>query len=70
MTSKRRNKIKFKNLKLYKIKEECFLDKSKNHFFMLNYPIDVGWTFTKEEITTRSFKYFANRDTKGNIVII
>lgn len=70
MTSKRRNKIKFKNLKLYKIKEECFLDKSKNHFFMLHYPIDVGWTFTKEEITTRSFKYFANRDTKGNIVII
>lgn len=32
ITSKRRNKIKFTNLKLYKIKEECFLDKSKKHF--------------------------------------
>lgn len=70
MRSKRRNKIKFQNLKLYKIKEECFLDKSKKYFFILNYPIDVGWSFTKEEITTRNFKYFANRDAKGNIVTI
>ena len=58
------------NLKLYKIKEECFLDKSKKHFFMLYYPIDVGWMFTEDEITTRSFKYFATRDAKGQIVTI
>lgn len=70
IASKRRNKIKFINLKLYKLKEECFLDKSKKHFFILNYPIDVGWIFTKNEITTRSFKHFANRDNKGNIVTI
>lgn len=70
ITSKRRNKIKFTNLKLYKIKEECFLDKSKKHFFILYYPIDVGWLFTEETITTRNFKHFADRDVKGKIVTI
>lgn len=69
-TSKRRNKVKFNNIKLYKIKEECFLDKSKQYFFILYYPIDVGWTFTEAEIKTRNFKYFAKRDAKGQIVII
>jgi hypothetical protein len=70
ITSKRRNKIKFLNLKLYKIKEECFLDKSKIYFFELNYPIDVGWSFSKEEIKTRNFRYFAKRDEKGKIINI
>lgn len=68
--SKRRNKVKFNNLKLYKIKEECFLDKSKKYFFILYYPIDVGWSFVEDEIITRNFKHFANRDVKGNIVTI
>lgn len=70
ITSKRRNKIKFVNLKLYKIQEECFLDKSRTHFFKLYYPIDVGWTFLKNEITTRNFEYIAYRDIKGKIVMI
>lgn len=68
--SKRRNKIKFINLKLYKIKEECFLDKSKKHFFILYYPIDVGWSFREDEITTRNFKHFADKNEKGEIVTI
>lgn len=70
MASKRRNKIKFIDLKLYKIKEECYLDKSKTHFFILYYPIDVGWFFTEKEITTRGFKYFAERDINGRITEI
>lgn len=70
ITSKRRNKVKFLNLKLYKIKEECFLDKSKVYFFELNYPIDVGWVFTKDEIKTRNFKYFAKRDLRGKIISV
>lgn len=69
-TSKRRNKIKFTNVKFYKIKEECFLDRSKKHFFILYYPIDVGWHFIKEEITTRNFKYFAYKDNNNNIINI
>lgn len=70
LKNKRRNKIKFINLKLYRIKEECFLDRSKKYFFILNYPIDVGWTFTKDEIVTRNFKYFAYRDDNKKIILI
>lgn len=68
--TKRRSKVKFTNLRLYKIREECFLDKSKKHFFMLYYPIDVGWSFWEDEITTRSFRHFAERDDKGKIATI
>lgn len=70
IVSKKQNKVKFLNLKLYKIKEECFLDKSKTHFFMINYPIDIGWSFKKDELITKKFKHFADRDAKGKIVII
>lgn len=69
-SSKRRNKVTFKNIRLYKIKDESFLDSSKKYFFELNYPVDVGWYFNKEEITTRNYRYFAYRDVKGNIVTI
>lgn len=67
---KRRNKIKFLNIRLYKIKEECFLDKSKKYFFILYYPIDIGWTLIKDQIITRSYKYFAYRDANNNIINI
>ena len=68
--SKRRSKIHFRNIQLYKIKEECFLEKSKKHFFKLYYPIDVGWSFNLSEISTRNFEYFAKRDTQNKIVLI
>ena len=68
ITSKRRSKIKFRDLKLYKIQEECYLDRSRTHFFKLYYPIDVGWTFLKSEITTRNFEYIAYRDVKNKII--
>ena len=68
--SKRRNKITFYNIKLYKIKEECFLDKSKKYFFILNYPIDVGWTFIKDIIKTRNYKQFAYRNDNNKIMLI
>ena len=68
--NKRRNKVTFNNIKLYKIKEECFLDKSKKYFFILNYPIDVGWSFIKDQIKTRNYKYFAYRDDKNYVNII
>lgn len=70
ITSKRRSKIKFRDLKLYKIQEECYLDRSRTHFFKLYYPIDVGWTFLKSEITTRNFEYIAYRDVKNKIIMI
>lgn len=38
----RKHEIKFKNIVLYKIREEAFLSKSKKHFFMVYFPTDVG----------------------------
>ena len=68
--NKRRSKLKFQDLLLYKNREESFIDKSKTHFFEVYYPIDVGWKFTKNEISTRNFRYIGYRDTKGKIVLI
>lgn len=65
--NKRRSKLKFQDLLLYKIREESFIDKSKTHFFEVYYPIDVGWKFTKNEISTRNFRYIGYRDTKGKL---
>lgn len=66
----RRKKFTFHDLRLYKIREECFLETSKKHFFTLYYPIDHGWQFFKNEITTRNFEYLGYRDTKNKIVYI
>lgn len=70
LQSKRRSRIEFKNIKLFKIKEECFLDKSKKYFFILNYPIDIGWTCIKEKFKTRNFRYFAKRNIKNQVIEI
>lgn len=67
--SGRRNKIKFKNVKLYKIKEEAFLTKKHTHFFMMYYPLDVGWSFFEKEVITRNYKEIAYRDKNGKIVL-
>lgn len=36
---------------------------------MVNYPIDIGWSFTKDEFTTY-YKYIAYRDDNKNIIMI
>lgn len=60
---------KFKNVKLYKIKEEAFIT-NKKHFFAVFYPFDAGWTIKKDLLSTRSCKYFAYRDAQNNIINI
>lgn len=70
LKSKKQRNIKFTNIALYKLKDECFIDKSKKYFFALDYPIDVGWWFKKDEIIPKSFKYIAYRDDSNQIVII
>lgn len=70
LSKKHNKKITFKDLKLYKIKEECFLGKDRRYFFALNYPIDVGWFFIKEKITTSNFKYIAFKDTNNKIITL
>lgn len=65
----RKHEIKFKNIVLYKIKEEAFLAKSKKHFFMVYFPTDVGWVFKEKERITRNYKEIAYRDINGKIVL-
>lgn len=67
-----RNKytITFHNIRLYKIKEESFLNKSKTHFFKVIKPVDLGFSYTEEELNTRNYKEIAYRDNKGKIVFI
>lgn len=57
-------------IKFFKIKEECFMNKHNTHFFILYYPIDLGWKFTKDKINKRNFEYFAYRDDNNKIVEI
>ena len=62
-------KTPFRNIRLYKIKEEAFLAKSKKHFFMVYFPTDVGWVFKEKERITRNYKEIAYRDINGKIVL-
>lgn len=66
----RKDKTPFRNIRLYKIKEECFLSKSKTHFFSVYRPVDVGFTVFEEKLDTRNYKEIAYRDEQGKIVII
>ena len=60
----------FYNLRLYKIKEETYLDSSKRHYFIIDYPVDLGFAVKIGEISTRYVKHFADKDDDGNIVMI
>lgn len=57
----------FYNIKCYKIEDEVWIDKTKNHFFSIPWPVDVGWEFTKDSLLTKKFKYIAKR--KNNKII-
>lgn len=66
----RRSKTKiFKNIKLYKLEEECLSHKKFKHFFYINYPIDVGWSFVKDKLVSKYHVYFAYRDENNNIIM-
>ena len=59
--------ITFKNVKLFKCKEECFSQKKYMYFIKVGYPIDNGWMMIKKSFTTKEYKYFAYRNNKGLI---
>lgn len=58
---RRRNKICFKNIFAYKLLDECLLHKKYKHIFKLKFEIDVGFTFYKEEYTTRHAQYILRK---------
>lgn len=62
-------KTPFRNIRLYKIKEECFLKKSKTHFFKVYRPVDLGFSVLEEKLNTNNYKEIAYRDPKGKIVL-
>lgn len=61
-TGKRRQKFHFKNLYLFKIKDEILLNKRKTHVFRIPYPIDCGFSIYKEDVVTRNFDYILRRN--------
>ena len=63
-------KTPFRNIRLYKIKEECFLKKSKTHFFKVYRPFDMGFCVLEEKLNTNNYKEIAYRDSNGKIVLI
>lgn len=65
-----KTKVLFRNIRLYKIKEESFLNKSKTHFFKVVKPVDLGFSYIEEKLNTRNYKEIAYRDNKGKIVFI
>lgn len=61
-TGKRRQKFHFKNLYLFKIKEEVLLDKKNKHVFRIPYLLDCGFSIYKEDVVTRNFDYILRRN--------
>lgn len=68
LSKTRRKLVKFNNITLYKIKEECFLNKTKTHFFEAYYPLDLGWAIKQESFSTRNFREIAFRDQNNRII--
>lgn len=65
--SKKRRNIHFKNIKFYKILEECTVDHRFNHFFRVKYPEDCGFTMFKTDYTVKYAEYICKRNSKGEI---
>ena len=65
-----KTRVLFRNIRLYKIKEESFLNKSKTHFFKVVKPVDLGFSYIEEKLDTRNYKEIAYRDKQGKIVFI
>lgn len=57
----RKQKITFRKLKAYKLLDECLIHKQNKHIFRLSFPEDVGFTFYKEEYTTRNAQYIMRK---------
>lgn len=60
-------KIKFQNVTMYKILDECLLQRHKKWFYAIYYPLDIGWA-RKRDITTKDYKLIAYKDDHGKII--
>jgi len=60
-------KLSFKNVYLYKILDECFLDRAKRHFFVYYITQDLGYSHFIKELETKKYKYTHKRNDKNEI---
>lgn len=64
---KKRCKLKFKHIWLFKSAEECWLRHSyKDHFFKLRYPVDCGFFMYKDEFVTNDYEYLGHEREKSS----
>ena len=64
-SGRRRKKITFNNIKMFKLLEDVKSEKF-NHIFRVKYPIESDWVEYYKEYTTRNFDYILkwNKNTK------
>lgn len=65
--NKRRKHLYFKGIKLYKILDECLIDKRFDHFFKVAYPEDCGFTMWKKDYTLKNVEYVYKRNPDKSI---
>ena len=64
---RRRVKVRFTNLMMYKILDECLLHTEYKHIFKIEYPEDCGFTMYKENYEARNFEYILKRNKDNSV---
>lgn len=64
---RRREKVKFDKLYLYKILDEALLRHEFKHYFRIKYPEDCGFTMYVENYTARDFEYILKRNSDNSV---
>lgn len=64
-----RTKI-FRDVVLYKLKEESFYSMKNSHFFKVFFPVDLGWRFPQEEVKAKECEYIAYKDKDKQIIMV
>lgn len=66
-TGRRRQKIEFPNVTLFKLLDEALLDHGKKHFFKIKYPEDCGFMMHKKNYIAKDFEYILKRNKDNSI---
>ena len=65
--TKRRQKITFNNVKLFKLLEETVLNRQYMHFFKIEIKDEKGFMIKESELTTRQYEYLGKRNGDQSI---
>lgn len=61
---KKGNKITFTHVFLTKVKKELYHDKAYKHIWKVPWPVDCGWRFYREKLTTEYAEYLGENPFK------